>query len=206
MQDTYSTTARRLAAVIAIAVILTLVLQSTLNLKRDGSALASFALLLRFFTIWSNFAAGLAMVWIVRRGTIDARVPFALSAALAIVAVVYHLLLAAEHHPVGLDVWTNQIFHTLIPLAVIVWWLAFSDLALVTWRTLPAVTLFPILYTIFGQAYGALTGFYPYFFLDLPKLGWTQVLINMAGLAALFVLFGALLLGLRRLIRRPDKR
>jgi hypothetical protein len=60
--------------------------------------------------------------------------------------------------------------------------------------------VFPILYSVFALIYGAKTGFYAYFFLDLPSLGWGQMLINMAGLSGFFVVMGGVLLGLRKII------
>ena len=177
-----------------------IVLQTTINLERDGSPFASFALLLRYFTIWSNLAAGIILLWLAFTRAVGERVLFALVTALSVVALVYHALLAADHHPVGLDWWTNLAFHTVIPAATIAWWIAYSDRAHLTWRSLPLVTPAPVTYSIVALVYGASSGFYPYFFLDLPALGWLQLLINMAGLALFFVAMGAVLLGLRRLL------
>lgn len=194
--------ARILAAIVSIAVLVTLALQTTLNLERDGSPLVAFVLLLRFFTIWTNFAAGLIFGWVALRGRADARVLFALATAIAIVALVYHGVLAADHHPVGLDRWTNPMFHSAIPAATILWWLAFARAADTGWRSLPWVMVVPVVYTVFAQIVGAATGFYPYFFLDLPQLGWGMLLANLAGLSLIFLLVAALLLGLGRLVRR----
>ncbi|MCR2834142.1 Pr6Pr family membrane protein [Parerythrobacter lacustris] len=193
----FSGPARTLAAIIAIAVFVTLALQTSINLERDGSPLFAFALLLRFFTIWTNFAAGLILGWVALRGRADERVLFALATAIAIVALVYHGVLAADHHPVGLDRWTNQMFHSAIPAATILWWLAFSRPSQMGWRSLPWVMVVPVVYTVFAQIVGAASGFYPYFFLDLPKLGWAMLLANLAGLSLCFLLIAALLLAVR---------
>ena len=192
--------ARISAAVIGALALVTLALQTTINLERDGSPLVSFVLLLRFFTIWSNLAAALVMLWIAASKPVSERVTFALATALTIVGLVYHALLAADHHPVGLDWWTNLMFHTIIPAAFVLWWLVFSDRAHLTWRSLPLVMIFPVLYSAFALIYGAISGFYAYFFLDLPALGWLPLLINMLGLSAFFAAMGAVLLGLRRLL------
>lgn len=53
--------ARPAAALIALMALGSLVLQITLNFDRDGSVLAAAGNLLRYFTIWSNLAAGLLM-------------------------------------------------------------------------------------------------------------------------------------------------
>nr|WP_137677371.1 Pr6Pr family membrane protein [Parerythrobacter lutipelagi] len=195
-----------LAAIIAAVVFLTLALQTTLNLERDGSPFAAFALLMRYFTIWTNFAAGLILAWIAWRGRIDERVIFALATAITIVGAVYHLLLSAEHHPVGADWWTNLMFHSVLPVATVLWWLAFSRPSEMGWRSIPWVMVVPVIYTIFAQIVGAATGFYPYFFVDLPKLGWVMLLVNLLGLSVVFMLIAAALLGLRRLVVRAFAR
>ncbi len=197
-----SQSARISAGAIGLVATGTLALQTTINTEPGSSALENFALLFRFFTIWSNFAAGLVMLWIAAGRPLSERVTFSLATALTIVALVYHALLAVDHHPVGLDWWTNLNFHTIIPAAYVVWWIAFSDRAHLTWRSLPWVMVFPILYSAFALIYGTNTGFYAYFFLDLPALGWVQLLINMAGLSAFFVFMAAVLLGLRRAATR----
>lgn len=202
MTLTFSALTRTLAAIIAIAVFVTLALQTTINLERDGSPLMAFALLLRFFTIWTNCAAGLIFGWVAWRGRADERVLFALATAIAIVALVYHGVLAADHLPVGLDWWTNQMFHSAIPAATILWWLAYSRPAPMGWRSLPWVMAVPVIYTVFAQIVGAATAFYPYFFLDLPRLGWPMLLANLAGLSLCFLLIAALLLAGRSFLGR----
>lgn len=200
MNDQISTFERLAAGIVGVAALGTLALQTTINTEPGTSALENFALLFRFFTIWSNFAGGMIMLWIAAGRPISQRVTFALASALTIVALVYHALLAVDHHPVGLDWWTNLNFHTIIPAAFVLWWVVFSDRAHLTWRSLPWVMVFPVFYSIFALIYGAATGFYAYFFLDLPSLGWAQLLINMIGLTAFFVVMGAVLLGLRKMV------
>lgn len=200
MNQTHSPIVRVGAGAIGLIAMGTIALQTTINTEPGTSALENFALLFRFFTIWSNFAGGAIMLWVATDRPVSERVTFALATALTIVALVYHALLAADHHPVGLDWWTNLMFHTLIPAAAVAWWIVFSDRAHLTWRSLPWVMVFPILYSVFALIYGANTGFYAYFFLDLPSLGWGQMLINMAGLSGFFVVMGGVLLGLRNII------
>lgn len=200
MSQPFPIHARAIAGAIGTLALVTIALQTTVNLERDGSPLVSFALLLRYFTIWSNFAAGLILLWVAAGKPVSERVLFALATALSIVALVYHALLAVDHHPVGLDWWTNLGFHTIIPASAIAWWVAYSDRAHLTWRSLPLVTPAPVAYTIFALIYGAISGFYPYFFLDLPNLGWVQLLLNVTGLALFFVVMGAVLLGLRQVL------
>ncbi len=201
MDHAYSRPARAAAAALSFVALLSLFVQSLGHSDRLGEFLASWAAMLRFFTIWGNLAAGLVFGWIAWRGRIEPRIPFALAAALVIIAAVYHALLASMHHPEGFEWWTNIAHHTLVPAGGVLWWLLFSRDSLVGWRSLPIVTLVPIIYGAFALAHGAVTGFYPYFFIDLPSLGWGMVLLNMFGLALLFMAVAALLLAIRKIIR-----
>ena len=193
--------ARISALLISVLALGSLVVQIAANLADGQGLLATIGMMFRFFTIWGNFAAGVIFGWVAWRGTIEPRVPFALAAALVIIAVVYHALLAGGHNPQGADWWTNIAHHSLVPAAGVGWWLLFSRDELAGWRSLPIVTLVPIAYGAFALAVGALTGFYPYFFLDLPNLGFGTVLANMIGLALLFMAVAAALLALRKSIR-----
>ena len=201
MDTAFSRTARFCAALVSLIAIASLIAQSVGNLERDGTMLGAWSAMLRWFTIWGNVAAGVFFGWIALRGRIEPRIPFALAAALIIIAVVYHLLLASAHYPQGVDWWTNIAHHTAVPVGGVLWWLLFSRDGLAGWRSLPIVMLVPIFYGGFALVNGALTGFYPYFFLDQPKLGLGTVLLNMAALVVLFLLVAALLLAIRKLIR-----
>ena len=200
MDQPSSPLARPAAAILAVAALGALALQTTLNLERDGSPLVSAGLLLRFFTIWGNLAAGLIMGWIALGRRAAPEIVHALATALGIVGLVYWLLLAGMHHPEGLDRISNQFHHTLVPLATILWWLAFGQRSENAARSVGVVMIAPVAYAIFALVYGAASGFYAYFFLDAGQLGWAQLAINIVGLAVLFALVGALLLGVKRAI------
>jgi len=200
MDRLLSTPSRTCAAIIAALAFGALALQTTINIEQDGSPLVAFALLLRFFTIWSNLAAALVLTRIALGGRVPQPLLFALATALTIVGLVYWVLLAPDHHPVGLDKLTNQVFHTITPLATVLWWLGYAPHHPISRRTLPLVMIAPVLYTGFALVNGALTGFYPYFFLDRSKFGWGQLAFNITGLALFFLVMGAALLGVKRLV------
>ena len=126
---------RALAALIAAIGLTTIALQTTVNLEVEGSPVVAFAKLLRFFTIWTNLGGALMFAWLASGRGFSARTLLALATAYAFVALVYHALLSATHHPVDLDWWTNLMFHTVLPAAAIGWWLAFAPAA--AWRSLP---------------------------------------------------------------------
>lgn len=78
-------------------------MQTTINLADEGSRLVAFAHMMRFFTLWTNFGGALLFGWIASGRILSARLLLALATAYCVVALVYHTLLSATHHPVGLD-------------------------------------------------------------------------------------------------------
>lgn len=198
MGQNYSGTARIVAGVIALSALGALALQTTLNLDRDGTPLVAAGLLLRFFTIWSNLAAGIVLGLVALGRRVPPAILHALATALAIVGAVYWALLSGDHHPVGLDRVTNQFHHTLVPAATILWWFAWAAQPRAGWSALPAVMVAPVAYAVFALGYGAYSGFYAYFFLDASALGWGQLAVNIVGLALFFLLVGAILIAIKR--------
>lgn len=196
---TPGTAARTMAGAIALIALANLGLQTTIG---TGSLLENAAGLLRFFTIWSNCAAALLMGAIAAGKTVPRAVMAALATALSVVSLVYWMLLAVDHHPVGLDVLTNQIFHTFVPAATFAWWLKYTPRAPHIIPLLPVIMVPPLSYGAFAFVLGEATGFYAYFFLDLPELGWAMFLANNVGLALFFALVGTVLLAFKNLVNR----
>ncbi|WP_284126520.1 Pr6Pr family membrane protein [Parerythrobacter aestuarii] len=190
---------RVLAGIVALTAFGALAVQTTLG---DGSVPENAAGLARFFTIWSNIGTAVVMALAASGRAIPRGVLAALVTALTVVAVVYWTLLATDHHPVGLDRYTNQVFHTIVPVAVLVWWFRFVEPAPAILPMVPAIMVPPLAYGAFAYLLGEFTGFYAYFFLDLPRMGWVNFLISNALLAAFFGMLGATLVAIKRAIWR----
>lgn len=190
---------RILAAVIALIAFSSLAVQPLVG---DWSYIANLGGMLRYFTIWGNLGACVIMGAIALGYAVPKGVMAALATALSVVGLVYWGLLAGDHHPVGIQRVTNQSDHTLVPLATVLWWLWFTPRADSILRLVPTIMVPPLSYGLFSLVVGQLTGFYAYFFVDLPTLGWTQFLLNNAGLALFFGCLGAGLLVIKNGINR----
>ena len=188
-------TSRALAGAIALIAALSIIVQPLL---RDGAYLANLGGMVRYFTIWGNIAACLAMGWIAFGGRISRAMMASLAAALAVIGLVYWGLLAGYHNPTGFARITNQVHHTFVPVATIVWWLRYSPPLPKIAPALPVIMAPPLTYGAFSLAVGELTGFYPYFFVNLPELGWTQFLLNNLFLALFFAGLGAVMIAAKR--------
>jgi hypothetical protein len=183
-----------MSAVIALAVVVTLVVRIGMTMQEnDASVLAAVWIDYRFFTIWTNTFVGL-VCGAIALGRVP---PHWLTAgpalAIALVAGVYHALLAEGRNLTGLDLVVDTMMHTAIPAAFIALWIFALPKGRLAWRDLLIWSAYPILYSVYAIARGAADGVYPYFFLDVGQLGFGGVGLWVAGLAAVFLFGGAIM-------------
>ncbi len=186
--QTITRRARLLAGIIAAVAFAALAVQPLLG---DGTYLQNLGGMLRYFTIWGNVAACLIMATIALGRDVSRPIMAALATALTIIALVYWLLLSGIHNPEGFDRITNQFHHTIVPALTIGWWLRFTPAAPSTKALIPAIMVPPLSYGAFALVLGQMTSFYPYFFTDLPALGWPKFLLSNAVFALFFAVSGA---------------
>lgn len=184
------------AATIVAALVVQFVLFQTDPAKE--SALAATVRYFGYFTILSNMIGALALVTAAaapKSGLFAlAATPAMRTAAalyLAIVGVVYHVLLAPRWDPQGWQLATDIVFHTIAPLALAAEWLLATAKQEIRLRVVPYFLIVPLAYGAFTLLRGAVTGFYPYFFLNAAEIGYPATLTNLAGLFAVFAACGA---------------
>jgi hypothetical protein len=156
-----------------------------------------------FFTILSNLLAAAALTapllapaspfaaWAERSGP-----RAAIATYLTITAVVYHAILASQWHPKGLNLVADTILHTVTPAAYLI------DLALrggegeARWIAAAKAMAFPALFGAWTLVHGALSGWYPYPFMNAAKRGYPAVVLTMVEMslafAAVALIFAAL--------------
>ncbi|RYY06438.1 MAG: hypothetical protein EOP43_06360 [Sphingobacteriaceae bacterium] len=64
--------------------------------------------------------------------------------------------------------------------------------------------IFPLVYLIYIIVRGAVTGFYPYFFVDVKTFGFGQVAINAFVLLLVFALFSSLFIFIGKKLTRKN--
>lgn len=194
--------ARRTAALLALLGALFLALQAAIIIgdfaaRGLGPAVALWRLS-GYFTILTNLWVTLALASVALGRPPAPRWLTAATLAILLVGIVYHLLLAQDLAP-GTPRWiADQGVHSLMPAAALGWWLAFVPKAGLGVRDLAAFMAWPVLYGVYSLARGAAEGWYPYFFIEVPRLGYPQVLLNIAGLGLGFAAGGLLLVALGR--------
>ena len=162
-----------------------------------------------YFTIVTNFLIALAFTlpafaagskagrWWATASPRGATTVFAV-----VVMVIYHLLLRSLWHPQGLQLANDYMLHYVMPVAMLVDWLAFTPRGGLRWRDAMLWLGVPAAYGLWILVHGAVSGFYPYPFMDVAKLGYSAVLLNMVGLVLGFYLPGVGLVALDGLVAR----
>ncbi|MGB4762275.1 MAG: Pr6Pr family membrane protein [Candidatus Saccharimonas sp.] len=98
--------------------------------------------------------------------------------------------------------WDNTVLHYLIPMAVLVDFLIDRPRRTVSFRTALLWLLFPFTYAIYAFTRGALTGWYPYPFLNPSTNGVGAVIVTVIGLLVLGVALVAIVVRLSTSDRR----
>lgn len=178
-----------------------LVLQFTLMLKQ-GTQLAPSRLMLitnffSYFTILSNIlvAACLTFPWLMTSSAI-ARffsrilVQAAVAVYIFIVGLVYNLVLRNIWNPTGWQLVADNLLHVVVPVGYVVYWFLFTPHRQLEWKNIFPWLLFPGLYLVYSLMRGAVTGWYPYPFLNADQFGYSKVAFNAAMVLIAFIVTG----------------
>ena len=185
-------------------------------LMSGGFTAGPGALTLRFFsffTILTNLLAALALTGpalapdsALGRWSRSEGVRAAVAMYIVVVGVVYHLLLAGSWNPQGWQKVADTLLHTVMPLAFVGDWLLFTAKGQLRWIDAVKWLIFPLLYGVWTLAHGAMTGWWPYWFVDMDQLGAAQVAANLTGLLGVFLLLGLIVVAIDRTLGRRDRR
>jgi hypothetical protein len=172
-----------------------LVLQLFLVIAQSSTGMAMVGALityLSFFTILTNLLVALVFTAIAI-GPAQTRLQFFLSPSvqaatavyITIVGIVYQLLLRQIWNPQGAQWVADVLLHTIIPAGYVLFWLLFAPRAGLRWKDAVNWLVYPAVYLLYVLARGAMSGLYPYPFVDVNVLGYGGVLAR----AVVFLLF-----------------
>ncbi|MCR6497289.1 Pr6Pr family membrane protein [Thermomonas sp. S9] len=182
-----------LLAVSALALQLVLTLQATHSQSRN--IWSGVWLFVGYFTILSN----MLVAWVALRGALradggrDLQWRGCAVTAIVLVGIGYHLLLRNIWDPQGAALLADLLLHYAVPAGALLWWLAYPPLRHIPSRSPLHWLAWPVGYAIYALTRGALTGFYPYPFVNVIQFGMARVLVNVVALCAVFVATGYLL-------------
>ena len=125
--------------------------------------------------------------------------------AIAVTGLVHWFLLRPLLDLEGADYLADKLLHVAVPLAAVIGWMAFGPRGRVHGRDILASLVFPVAWLAYTLVRGAITGFYPYPFIDADAEGYAAVTLVCVGIATLFVSVAALAWkGDERLTRTVD--
>jgi hypothetical protein len=194
-----STSARRFRAKAGTACLAALTVPFILLLELLNGDVGAAALRFPpYFTLLSNVAGAAAFLFPAlapqtSAGTFLARpsVRTATTLYLLVVGGVYHTIPANRWDPQGWQLAVDIALHSISPLAMLFDWLFLTPKRGLKLALLPPALVFPAAFGVFALLQGAVTGFYPYPFVDVTALGLARVMLNLLMLLMLFTLLGA---------------
>lgn len=196
---------RALAALIALAVAVTLGLQLGLTMDAEGTdAFGALWSMLRGFTIVTSAAVGVVAAMLAMGFRPGVQLQGALLLSIGAVAAINHLILFAEAPAPapGIGALTDEMLHSVIPALYAIFWLIFAPKEGLRYRFVPLWLTYPLAYCGYALVRGEMDGIYPYPFLDVSAEGIYTVAFNLVFLLFVLWLEGLMIVALGRLIRR----
>jgi hypothetical protein len=165
----------------------------------DGRIAGTPERVLRFFsyfTIQSNLLAAATALTLIARPDRDGRTwrVFRIAAiiGMTITFVTYMAVLRPIVHLEGISKLTDIAFHYVAPPLTVGGWLLFGPWPRIDIASLLRHLAWPFAYLAYVLVLGAITGWYPYPFIDAGKLGYPHALRNALALTVLLLIVGAI--------------
>jgi hypothetical protein len=141
-----------------------------------------FIRMFSFFTIQSNILVAVTswglflrpqragLVW--RTLRVDA------IAGISVTGLVYSIALSGLQHLHGWARLCDSAFHYVVPIATVATWLVVGPRGRVDRKAVLAGLIWPVLWFGYTLIHGAVSGWYPYHFIDVADLGYPRALLN----------------------------
>lgn len=117
---------------------------------------------------------------------------------ITVTAVVYILILSNLGNRTFAPLAGTILLHYVVPALYVFDWLFFCEKGGLNPADILYWLAFPFIYAVYTMIHGAASGFYPYGFMTVPKLGYPHVLLNCLFLLVSFLALGVLAVGLDR--------
>lgn len=177
--------------------------------NRVMPAFATIIKFFSFFTILTNILVALCFTFLLmkpvsrwKRFYVRQNALTAIAVYITVVGLVYNLILRHLWNPQGLQRLVDELLHTVIPIFFIIYWLNFVRKDQLKWKDVWPWLIYPFVYLLYTLARGALTGQYPYPFIDVKQHGYASVLTNSVVLFIAFIVLSLAFLAIAKLMGR----
>ncbi|NBA87810.1 hypothetical protein GVN16_18720 [Emticicia sp. CRIBPO] len=160
-----------------------------------------------YFTILSNILVALCFsyLWLrPQKANLFAKPAniTAVAVYITIVGIVYNTVLRSLWQPQGLQYYVDELLHSVVPIMFVLYWLVFAPKNKLEWKNAFSFLLYPLAYMVYIFVRGAISGEYPYPFVDANALGYEHVIINCAYLFVAFLSFSLAYIAIGKLIEK----
>lgn len=149
----------------------------------DPRLLVRLERFISYFTIQSNIAVLLAAVLFLRGRDIDAvwmrALRLASMVAITITCILYIVLLSGDSTDTGWSQVANLMLHYIGPPLAVGAWLIFGPWPALSAKDIPRALLWPAAWIVWTLLHGAITGWYPYPFIDVSDRGAGPVAVSL---------------------------
>lgn len=150
-----------------------------------------------FFTIQSNILCGVTAALLAARpdrdGTLFRVLRLDALFGITVTGLVYATVLAPIHEPKGwAETGTNLVVHYIVPIMTVLGWGLFGPRPRIDGRVVRLALAWPVLWLAYTLVRGAIWGWYPYPFLDVPTHGYATVAVNAVGVTIVLALVASL--------------
>lgn len=111
----------------------------------------------------------------------------AITVYITIVGAVYNIILRALWEPQGLQLIVDELLHSAVPALVLIYWFVTAPKKGLQWKNAFTWLIYPFCYLLYVFTRGAFMNVYPYPFIDVTTIGYTQALINSGFLILIFL-------------------
>lgn len=175
------------AAGIAAITLLGLVIRLVLAAQLHNGFLNGASHLYQFFTIVTNTLVFFIFSCVFFQRSLSAR--WILTSVVSIVGVglIFHFMLDAPPNTEFFDWLANIITHSVVPITCFIWWVAYGSgykfhIADTLWAL-----MWPLAYCAYALVRAEFSGFYPYPFIDLEKLGFAGLAKSVGFISFIFL-------------------
>ena len=165
-----------------------------------------------FFTILTNIIVSLCYTGLLMKPDTkmhdyfsNPKVIAAIAVYITVVGLVYNIVLRFMWDPTGLQLVVDELLHSFNPTWFVLFWFLYIDKSELTWKSLIRWLLYPLIYVLYVFGRGAISGNYPYPFLDVPEIGYPDAIRNAFFVTLVFVFFSALYVGIGKVMSRKRR-
>ena len=165
-----------------------------------------------FFTIQTNMLIALSLTILLffpatKVGSFFSKISVqsSLTLYIVIVSLIYNFALRSSWNQDYPQVVYDNILHVVTPVFYVLRWIIYIPKGTLKWSNSLKWLVYPLAYLLYSLVRGAIVQWYPYFFVDMRKISYSELLINTLVVLFAFLIIGAILIYIDLIVGRKIK-